>query len=82
MNESENIELVVQALAKVPPKSLLIIELVNRFTKDGQLDLEGLAEVQPEVNRAIAEAKMYGSRTMMVVNTLKGLESRVDGGTG
>ena len=76
MNESEHIERVVNALKKVPSKSLLIIELANRFTKGGKLDYEGLAEAQPEVNMAIAEAKMYGSHTLMAVDTLKHLEAR------
>ena len=75
MSESENIERVVRALAKVPPKELLIIDLVNRYAKDGQLDNEALAEVQPEVNMAIAEAKMYGTHTLRAVDTLEDLEA-------
>ena len=76
MNESEDVEKVVCALKKVPQKSLLIIELANRFTKDGSLDFTGLAEAQPEVNMAIAEAKMYGAHTLVAVNTLRRLEAR------
>ena len=75
MNESEYIERVVNALERVPSKSLLIIEMANSFTKDGELDYEGLAEAQPDVNMAIAEAKMYGSHTLMAVDTLKRLEA-------
>ena len=75
MSEPENIERVVRALAKVPPKDLLIIELANRFTKDGQLDYDALAEAQPEVNVAIAEAKMYGAYTIRAVSTLEQLEA-------
>jgi len=75
MNESEYIERVFCALKKVPPKSLLIIELANRFTKDGELDFIGLTEVQPEVNMACAEAKMYGAHTLVAVDTLKRLEA-------
>ncbi|GAJ13344.1 unnamed protein product [marine sediment metagenome] len=75
MNEPETVERVFCALKKVPPKSLLIIELVNRFTKDGNLDYDGLAEAQPEVNVAIAEAKMYGSHTLIAVDTLRRLEA-------
>ncbi len=78
MGEPENIERVVRALEKVPPKDLLIIELVNRFMKDGQLDYDALAEVQPEVNRAIAEAKMYGVHTLRAVNALEQLETISD----
>jgi len=73
--ESENIERVVCALEKVPPKALLIIELANRFTKDGQLDYAALAEAQPEVSMAVAEAKMYGAHTLRAVGTLDNLEA-------
>ena len=75
MSESEDIERVVRALETVPSKSLLIIELVNRFTKDGQLDNDAVADAQPEVNVAVAEAKMYGTHTMRAVSTLEALEA-------
>ena len=75
MSEPEDIKRVVCALAKVPPKDLLIIELANRFMKDGQLDYDALAEAQPEVNRAVAEAKMYGAHTIRAVSTLEQLEA-------
>ena len=75
MNETEYIERVVCTLKKVPSKQLLIIELANRFTKDGELDYEGLAETQKEVNMAIAEAKMYGACTLVAVDTLKRVEA-------
>lgn len=71
MNESEYLERVCIALKKVPKKDLLIIELANRYLKDGVMDFTGLAEAQPEVNMAIAEAKMYGAHTMVAVDTLK-----------
>ena len=82
MGEPENIERVVRALEKVPPKDLLIIEIANRFTKDGQLDYDALAEAQPEVNMAVAEAKMYGAYTIRAVNTLEQLEAIPDVGLG
>ena len=75
MSEEENIEKTVRALEKVPAKQLLIIELVNRFTVNGQLDYDALAEVQPEVEMAIAEAKMYGAYTLRAVDTLEHLEA-------
>lgn len=75
MSEAENIEKVVLALRTVPPKELLIIEMANRYMKDGQLDYDLLAEDQPEVNRAIAEAKMYGSYTLRAVDTLERLKA-------
>lgn len=75
MNEPEYINRVVRALKKVPPKELLIIELVNRFTVNGELDVEALAEAEPEINLAIAEAKMYGAHTIRAVDTLERLEA-------
>ncbi len=77
MGEPEDIERVVGAFKKVPPKQLLIIELANSAPrKDGELDYEELAEMQPEIELAIAEAKMYGSYTLMAVQTLKRLAGR------
>jgi len=77
MKESEYITKVVSALAKVPAKQLLIIDLVNRVSiKHGGLDSEELTDIQPEVNLAIAEAKMYGAHTLVAVDTLKRLEAR------
>ncbi len=75
MSESEDIEKVITALRTVPPKQLLIIEMVGRYMKDGQLDYDLLAEDQPEVNRAIAEAKMYGAYTMRAVDALERVEA-------
>lgn len=75
MSEAGDIEKVARALEKVPAKDLLIIELVNRFTKDGQLDNDALAEAQEEVTMAIAEAKMYGAFTIRAVDTLEHLEA-------
>ena len=75
MNETEYVERVVCALKKVPAKQLLIIELANRFTKDGNLDYDAVTQAQPEVNLAVAEAKMYGSHTLVAVDTLKRLEA-------
>lgn len=77
MSESEYIERVVNALKRVPSTSLRIIELANSVPmKDGEMDYEKLADIQPEVNLAIAEAKVYGSRTLMAVDTLKKLADR------
>ena len=75
MSESQDIERLIFALKKVPAKRLLIIELANRFTVDGELDYDGLTQAQPEVNLAIVEAKMYGAYTLMAVDTLKRLEA-------
>ena len=76
MNPSETTDRICEALETVPEKHLMIIELANRFYKGtGELDYDGLAEIQPEVNLAMAEAKMYGSHTLMAVNALMRLEA-------
>mgnify|MGYP003394683737 FL=1 len=77
MTESEDIERVVASLKKVPEKRLLIIDLANRIPmKDGQLDYDAVTAIQPEVNMAIAEAKMYGTQTLMAVDSLKRVMAR------
>lgn len=77
MTESADIERVVAALNKVPEKSLLLIDLANRIPmKDGQLDYDAVAAIQPEVNMAMAEAKMYGTQTLMAVDSLKRVMAR------
>ncbi|MBI2851281.1 MAG: hypothetical protein HYX80_09655 [Chloroflexi bacterium] len=74
MSEPADIEGVIASLKKVPEKRLLIIELANRLPmKDGALDYDAVAAIQPEVNMAIAEAKMYGTQTLMAVDGLKRL---------
>lgn len=75
MTETEYITRVVYALKKVPEKHLLLIQLANRYTKDGMLDYDRLADIQPEVNMAIAEARMYGAYTLVAVDTLRRLEA-------
>jgi len=78
MTEPEDIERVVAALKKVPEKRLLLIDLANRIPmKDGQLDYDAVTAIQPEVNMAIAEAKMYGTQTLMAVDSLKRVLARV-----
>lgn len=79
MGETEDFDRIIAALKKVPAKQLLIIELVNRVcSEDGQLDNNKLESIQPEVNLAIAEAKMYGAHTIVAVDTLKRLQSRTE----
>ena len=78
-SEAENIERVVSALQKVPEKKLLIIELANTIPiVNGELDYAELAERQPQVNLAIAEAKSYGSHTIMAVDALARLRARTE----
>lgn len=77
MSESEDIERVVRALRKVPPKHLLIIQLANEIPiKYGDLDPAEVTERQVEINLAIAEAKSYGSHTIQAVDALIRLQSR------
>ena len=74
MQETEAIDRVILALKKVPKKELRLIELANQLCAgDGQLDYDELEKIQPEVNLAIAEAKMYGAHTMLAVDVLKNL---------
>ena len=76
-NQQENINKVVSALAKVPAKRLLIIELANQIPiKYGELDYAEVAKRQPEINLAIAEAKAYGAHTIQAVDALIRLQSR------
>jgi hypothetical protein len=77
MTEAADIERVVASLKKVPEKRLLMIDLANRIPmKDGQLDYDAVTAIQPEVNMAIAEAKMYGTQTLMAVDSLKRVIAR------
>lgn len=77
MKESEYTGKVVSALAKVPEKHLLIIELVNEIPiKYGALDYDEVARRQLEINLAIAEAKSYGTHTLQAVDALIRLQSR------
>ena len=77
MAEAEDIEKVVNALQKVPEKRLLIIDLANSIPiKNGLLDLKVRAAKQLEINLAIAEAKAYGSRTILAVDALVRVRAR------
>ena len=79
MKDTEDLGRIIAALRKVPKKDLLIIELANRVClENGQLDYEQLESIQPEVNLAIAEAKIYGAHTMVAVDTLKSLSPRTE----
>jgi len=77
MSEAENIERVVTALQKVLEKKLLIIELANQISiKNGELDYSELENRQLEINLATAEAKAYGSHTIMAVDSLARLRAK------
>ena len=77
MPEAEDIEKVVIALKKVPEKRLLIIDLANSIPiKHGMLDIDVLTEKQRDINLAVAEAKAYGTRTIMAVDALVSMRAR------
>ena len=77
MTETENIDRVVMALLKVPEKKLLIIEIANTIPiVNGELDYNELANMQLDINLAIAEAKVYGSHTLLAVDSLVRLRAR------
>ena len=77
MSEADEIEKVIHALSKVPEKRLLIIELANSIPiKSGSLDLTVISEKRREINLAIAEAKAYGTHTILAVDALVRLRGR------
>ena len=77
MTEAENIDRVVTALLKVPEKKLLIIEIANTIPiVNGELDYNELANRQLKINMAITEAKVYGSHTLLAVDSLVRLRAR------
>ena len=77
MTDAENIDRVITALLKVPEKKLLIIEIANTIPiVNGELDYNELANMQLDINLAIAEAKVYGSHTLLAVDSLVRLRAR------
>lgn len=71
MGKAEDIEKVVSALQKVPEKRLMIIELANSIPiKGGDLDVDVLSDMKPEINLATAEAVAYGNLTIQAVDAL------------
>ena len=80
MSEANDIERLVEILRKVPEKRLLIIDLANSIPiKNGLLDLNVLKAKQRDINLAIAEAKAYGSRTILAVDALVRLRAKHGG---
>lgn len=75
--EAGDIGKVVRALRTVPETHLLIVELArDSVTEDGELDYDRLAEMQREVNLAVAQANAYSRATNRVVQALRGLPAR------
>ena len=57
--------------------STLIIELANSIPiKYGMLDIAVLKEKQKDINLAVAEAKSYGTFTIIAVDALVSIRSR------
>lgn len=80
MSETENIEKLVRALKKVPPKSLLLIELSNEVVDDkGELDFDKVIDKQRSINLAVVEAKAYAASTQVAIKALAGLPARKGG---
>ncbi|HDZ26386.1 hypothetical protein LCGC14_1149330 [marine sediment metagenome] len=78
MSDQYTIEKLIKVLEKVPEKNLRLIDLINELTIDGEIDVDLLGEREGEINLAIAEAKMYGSHTIIAVNSLQQLEAKPD----
>ncbi len=77
MSEPNDIERLVEILRKVPEKRLLLLDLANSIPiRNGLLDLNVLKAKQREVNLAVAEAKAYGSRTILAVDALVRVRAR------
>jgi thioredoxin-like negative regulator of GroEL len=77
MSEQEKIGKVVAALEGLPEKRLLIIELANQLTgADGMIDFQKVADRQPEVNLAMAEARSYSGAAEDALNALVKLPAR------
>ncbi|MDD5354698.1 MAG: hypothetical protein PHF95_05875 [bacterium] len=71
MSEEENIKQLVGILRKVPAKNLELIRIANKIPIiDGLPDEKVLAELQPDIKRAIEEANMYGASTMQALEHL------------
>ena len=68
---------VIKALATVPEKHLLIVDLAGELTTEkGALDYELVSERMPDINMAVAEARAYARATAHAVNALKSIPAR------
>jgi hypothetical protein len=71
MSEANDIQRVVAALQTVPEKKLRLIELANRIpVKNGDFDLDVVADLAEEINLARVEAAAYGAATVAAVEAL------------
>ena len=68
---------VIKALATVPEKHLLIVDLAGELTTEkGTLDYELVNERMPDINMAVAEARAYARATANAINALKNIPAR------
>lgn len=74
MAEAENIKKVVAIIAKVPPKSLKLIELANEIPlKYGEFDIEILEKRAIEIETAKDEADAYKEATGKAIRNIERL---------
>lgn len=76
MADQEYLDQMIAILEKLPEKRLLIIDLANQLTRDGGIDYQAAAAIQPQINLAIAEAKTYGGYTIRAVDCLWRLRAK------
>ena len=70
-------ERVIQALATVPEKKLLIIDLASELvTETGVLNYDLASEKTPEINLAVAEARLYAKATVTAIHALRAIPAR------
>mgnify|MGYP001616677401 CR=1 FL=1 len=70
---------IMEVLASVPEKRLMLIDLANELCVNGQLDYQQAAERGPEVNLAVAEANAYSRTTQDAIRALRDLPARAMG---
>ncbi len=76
MPETVATKTIIQALKTVPPKRLLLIDLVNELTgEDGKINQEMLQDRQKHVNLAAAEANAYSRYTQDALSALKQIDN-------
>jgi len=68
---------VIKALAAVPEKNLLIVDLAGELTTEkGALDYELVTERLPDINLAVAEAQAYARATATAIHALTKIPAR------
>lgn len=68
---------VIAVLRRVPAKRLRLFELAAELLDErGEVDVDGAAARQPELNLAVAEAKAYARATQQAAEALRQLPAR------